>query len=382
MHRRSQSLLSAFAALLVAPALRAQESPATGGPPPVQVHGFGTLLTGGTDGHRYRDLRRGVDAGTAVLALNVAAPVSDRLRITTQVHLEGHNAETDTHIDMVLAEWTVSDAVRLRLGQVPQAFGIYTEVFDVGTLRPFLTLPQSVYGAAGIVAEGVRGVSVGGERPLGRRGWALGYDVYGGAMQTPHSEAALDYLLGAAHADEEHSEDHHTRSVTQLVGGRLVVRTPVPGLSVGASAYTGLEGGESDTVRARTVGAQAEYLGARWSLRGEAVREAERGRSVAAGYVEAAYRFRGPWQAAVQFDAQRNALDGVDASRAPSLLTHRGVGLGLNYWFEPGLVVKAAYYGVDGNRFALPAAADLADAVGRGLGRRTRVLMAGAQLSF
>jgi hypothetical protein len=378
MRRHLRPLLGALPALLVAPALAAQE-----GPPPVQVHGFGSLLTGATDGHRYRDLRRGADAGTAVLALNVGAPVSDRLRVTTQVHLEGRNTETDTHIDMVLAEWTVSDAVRLRLGQVPQAFGIYTEVFDVGTLRPFLTLPQSVYGAAGIVAEGVRGASVGGERPLGRRGWAVAYDVYGGAMQTAHSEAALDYLLGATHDEDEHSEDHHTRSVTNLVGGRVLLRTPVPGLSVGASGYTGIEAGDADTTRARTVGAQAEYLSARWSLRAEAVREAERRRSVTAGYVEAAYRFLGPWQAAVQVDAQRNVLDGVDASRAPSLLRHRGVGVGLNYWFEPGLVVKATYYAVTGNRFALPAAADLGDAVAGGaLGRRTRVLMAGAQLSF
>ena len=37
-------------------------------------------------------------------------------------------------------------------------FGNYTEIYDVGTLRPFYHLPQATYGPTGQIAESYDGI--------------------------------------------------------------------------------------------------------------------------------------------------------------------------------------------------------------------------------
>ena len=53
----------------------------------------------------------------------------------------------------------------------------------------------------------------------------------------------------------------------------------------------------------------------------------------------------------------------------------------MNYWFDPGLVVKLSVHAVDGNRFAQPAVLD--DALLNGtLKRSTLATILGMQFSF
>lgn len=62
------------------------------------------------------------------------------------------------------------------IGKVNQPFGISTEVFDVGTLRPFQVLPQAFYGPVGLTSESYEGVGLTGSFPL-LNSWHLSYDV-------------------------------------------------------------------------------------------------------------------------------------------------------------------------------------------------------------
>jgi predicted porin len=169
---------------------------------------------------------------------------------------------------------------------------------------------------------------------------------------------------GAVHDEEE--EDAHSHAtmeshlLTDTFGGRLVVETPVEGLSVGASAYTGDvshaehdDHEESEGGRAVTYGLQAEYDNGTFVLRTEYVRQdVENELEVDAAYVEASYMIYGGLQAAVRYDWSDTSLDEGDVDEAPSVLEHEDWGIGLNYWFNQNFVVKSSYHTVTGNRFA------------------------------
>jgi hypothetical protein len=280
-------------------------------------------------------------------------------------------------LDYAFAEWRFSDALRLRLGQVKQPFGISTEVFRIGTVRPFLELPQAVYGPVGLTGgKAYKGIGLTGTHVAGR--WTLRYDLYGGGLTQEEFVTPELFLLGVPVTEENEFELEATRDV---VGGRLVVQSPVTGLSVGVSAYGGKEIGSSHRV---VVGLQAEYLSDRWSLRTEYAHEDVKNDLTATGlYGEAAYRLGDHWQFATQYGRHTSALGPPIVVDAPSLLEHKELALGLNYWFSPALVVKLSYHRVDGNRLAAPEPDELEAQVREGtLARKTNLYQFGAQFSF
>jgi hypothetical protein len=333
----------------------------------VAIHAYGSSLYGKTDGNDYTVGTHEGRYGNSQLSVNLqASPLTDKLRITGQTTFSQTTDGIVTALDFAFAEWRFSDAVKLRAGRVQQPFGLYTEVFRVGTLRPFAILPQGIYGPVGFTAQGYDGIGLTGRARLGH-GWALQYDAYGGGI-----ELTPDAIL--PQPGDEH--DSGNEIVRNSVGGRLVIETPVPGLALGVSGYTGQEEDERHSV----LGAQAEYVSGPWSLRSEYGRLVSRSRTHAF-YVEGARRF-GPWQAAARydwFDAQ--SLEAPLPSAA--LGRHQDAGVGLNYWLHPHLVFKAAYHHVTGNRIARPSGEDLTAALAaHTLKERTDLVVVGAQFSF
>jgi hypothetical protein len=346
--------------------------------PSVAIHGFGGWAYGRTDNNAYLGGLPGGDYRSSDFALNVHASPIEHLRITSQVvwreDEHGHSVE----LDYAFAEWSFSDALKLRAGAIKQPFGISTEVFRVGTLRPFLELPQAVYGGVGLTGgTAFKGLSLSGAARLGTR-WTISYDVYGGGVDQEEFVMPENFLRGQAVSVANELEVESTRDV---LGGHIVVETPVPGLRVGGSAYTGKELGST---RREVYGLQAEYLIGAWSVRGEYAHETVPGDlTVTGAYLEAAYRLGDRWQAAAQHGRLRTHLVGADAAVAPSLLDHTETALGVNYWFSPQFVLKLSYHYVDGNRLAAPEPADLAAQVRSGaLQTKTHLLQFGAQFSF
>jgi hypothetical protein len=186
------------------------------------------------------------------------------------------------------------------------------------------------------------------------------------------------FLRGGPVSEANEFELASTRDV---VGAHVVLETPVRGLGVGASGYTGTE---IDADHRKVFGLQAEYLHGAISLRGEYVHmTVPNDVTVNSAYLEAAYRLRDRWQAAVQYGRLTTDLSGADTSIAPSLLDHTEVAVGLNYWFSPQFVLKLSYHHVHGNRLAAPEPEDLVAQVRSGtLQTRTQLLQFGAQFSF
>src|SRR5262245_52818053 len=230
----------------------------------VEAHGFGTWSYGNTDGNEYL---HGTDEGSydhVSLGLAIIGRVNDRLRIVTQAEWHDEAEGTEIELEAAFGEWTFSDRLKLRAGKVRQPFGISAEVFNIGTLRPFVELPQAVYGQVGLVGETYKGVGATGTFNF-KNNWSLVYDAYVGGQTLEEFVPPEAVALG-----EPFDDTIELERTKDMVGGRVVLETPVTGLRFGASAYTGKEIGSG---RRTGVGVQAEYLTRLWSIRSEYVHE-------------------------------------------------------------------------------------------------------------
>jgi len=339
------------------------------------VHGFGSWAYGKTNGNQYLVGDHDGLYDHVELGLNVVANLTERLRVVGEAEWQDDPEGTEVELHYSFAEWTFSDKLKMRAGKVKQPFGISAEVFDVGTLRPFFALPQSVYGPADLVGESYKGIGFTGHLDL-KAGWGLTYDLYGGGQELREYVAPEEVILG-----EEVTKSFELERTRNMVGGRVVVETPVVGLRLGASAYTGHEVG---LTRRTGVGAQVEYLAGPWSVRSEYARGTVKDNFEANGfYAEVAYHIDPHWQVAGQYGRLTTEVLQVPEPAAPSLLDHKEVALGLNYWWTPNFVFKLSFHHVDGNRFAGPDPLELAQAAASGtLKEKTNLVLFGAQFSF
>ena len=358
----------------------------------LEIHGFGGWAYGNTDGNSYTVGSSDGKYDNAHFALNISARPSERLSLVAQVFFESDDSDSNTSqdasLDYAFAEWFVSDALKIRMGRVKHPFGLYGEIFDVGTLRPFYLLPQSLYGPNGFTAKAYNGIGLTGNHDLGA-GWGLQYDLYGGEIE---GDFNIPGLLSVGNPDITlEPEVAIGFTVNDTVGGRLVFSTPIDGLSLGASAYRGDErvGAGETTATRKTWVAHAEYLNDPWTVRGEwgKLVNSDQFQSEG-GYFELAYKVTEHWQLAGRYDDWDATLKGTDLSTLPGifsqLLKHEEVTFGVNYWFNPSFVVRLDVHQVTGNRFAfVDSPEQVLDALTTDtLDDQTRLIVLGAQFSF
>ena len=387
--------LAALAVLLVAQTWAAPVT-AQGLFDKVEIHGFGGWAYGDTDG--LVSLLGDEDGryDNAEFALNVSARPSDRLSIVAQVFLEAGaddlEGESEAELDYAFAEWFFSDAGRLRIGRVKHPFGLYGEIFDVGTLRPFHLLPQSIYGPNGFTAKAYNGIGLTGTRG-GGTGWGLQYDIYAGQIEGDFEIPGLLLLVPEVFLEPNLGLGFR---IEDTVGFRFNVITPLEGLTVGISGYRGDEevGDNFVSTDAReTYLVHVEYLTGRWSIRSEwGEYEHEDVFEDKGKYLEVAYRVDEHWQLAVRADdfevdypgLSPSVLSALVSPIVPQLMEHQELAFGINYWFSPNFVARLNYHQIEGNRFAfLGAPEEIAQALAaEQLEDGTDLIVLGAQFSF
>jgi opacity protein-like surface antigen len=372
--------------MLVGALARPANAAAQGIADQIAIHGFASWAYGRTDGNNYLNGTEKGNYRDGNLAINIAASLSEKLRIVAQPSVtqaaaaEAGEPATTIAIDYAFAAWKFSDAAELRLGKVQQPFGLYAEIFQVGTLRPLYSLPQSIYGSSGIVAQGLTGVSLTASTSASAP-WGVTADLYGGGVDLQEFGAPLDINRGDTLSGLQSIETEVNRDV---IGGRLVLHTPVSGLTLGGSAWTGVATEGSETNRNTVFGAEAEYLSDRWSIRGEYAYNKEGDKyHTNAGYGEVGFRLTPAWQVAGRYERFVNTLPGFPSPAVPSLTEHTAWVGGLSYWFSPNLVVRANYTYVKGNRFATPDVDEILADIGSGsLDDQTNLVQFGVQFSF
>jgi hypothetical protein len=333
------------------------------------VDAFGGASWSKTDGNLYGT---GTEDGgwEASFAVAITSRLYENVTAAGQFELDIDDA---AKLDWALVEWRLSDLFRLRAGQVKQPLGIYTEIFDVGTARPFFTLPTSVYGPAGIAAESYLGAGLTG-RARWDGGWALEYDVYGGALTLATLEFEEILEAGGPALPYEVEED----LLRELVGGRLTVVFPVRDLSVRFSAYRALRTElETDDAVVQVVwGPSVEFQARGFVARAEYFHRSDPDCSTDAGYVELSQMFGEHFQLALRGEASVDRVETVD--EASPFLHHAAVAVGASWWVQPDVVFKASVEGIDGNRFASEGLVG----VGESPPSRTWMFVLGTQFSF
>ena len=270
-------------------------------------------------------------------------------------------------------------------------FGLYTEIHDVGTLRPFYLLPQFYSGSSGLMPKSYLGGGVTGVVPLGET-WELGYDAFAGEVHfqefPSNAVVGMDPATGVP----------IVRDVTMeligrdMIGGRVLVGAPSKGLQVGAGLLrAGIEQRVDEGPRepfpaaadAELAQIQVQYQRKGFMLRSEYFHGFVDTATLRAFYAEASYKITKQWQVAALYESTvidpklGSPYDGLP----DNMRHHEAFGLGVSYWLSPELVVKLDGYSADGN-FATRGATTFVDSL---LGRaetKTGVVVAGVQFAF
>ena len=124
----------------------------------VQFHGYGEWSYGRTDDNVHLGGSDEGDFENLTFGLSGFAAPADRLTVGFLAEWQQGGGEAAFELAIGFAEWTLSDAARIRAGKSRLPFGLYAETLKVGTLRPFYALPQGFYGPAGIISDGYDGV--------------------------------------------------------------------------------------------------------------------------------------------------------------------------------------------------------------------------------
>jgi hypothetical protein len=338
--RRPALLAATLAALLPTTALAVEVNDGQ-----LSVHGDGQWAYQRTTGRNGFD--EATPAGnydTAMFDLVLTARPAEALVISTQLGFEPEG----TDLEWAFAEWRFSERLRLRLGKVQQPFGNLNDLRFAGTTRPFYHLPLAVYGPANVVGTAYLGAGATGQL-ASDSGWAVAYDLYGGAVKLVEVEpyAALTGRPGDLDAPVELEE----RQVRDLVGGRLSVTTPGE-ITLRLSGFYGLllHGDESEGFH--SVGLSAQYRGEQLWASAEAIRSQEEDSELTlTAYATVGWMLTEHLQLAAQYEWAHASFSGSQASR---LLEHQAVGLAAAWWVSPSLVFKACWHQVDGNRLAYP----------------------------
>lgn len=326
-----------------------------------------------SSGNHYRNATPLGNFENSELALLFNATPLSMVVLSAQVYLNTQGAR----LDWAFAELRFSDLLKFRGGRLKHPIGIFGEVLDVGTLRPFYFLPASVYGPSGITTEELDGAMLTGTLLTG--GWEFSYDLYGGFISLS-ATAPYDKVIDPSSLAPGAVSEIDTQRVRNVLGGRLAVSTPMEGLSFRLSGYTGVANSDAQEKPRVSVGPSVEYLTERISLRSEYfLRTNTTDEFIHSFYLEGAVFLTQSLQVAA-----RGELSMVKLTQFPQdsgLMRHVEGALSVNYWFEKNLVVKLSYHLVVGNRFAYPALLD--DAILNGtLSGRTHVLVIGPQFSY
>lgn len=229
----TSSLLAATALLTVWP-LMAFELPVLGSKlPAVDFHGFasqGYVVNSGNNDYLGGDSSGGGSLDFREYGLN-ASMAMGKWRVGAQFFGQklGPYGEDKMTLDWGTVDYQAAQWFGMRAGRVKMPRGLYNEVLDLDSTRPFVFLPQSVYDARlRDFQASFDGGMIYGNINLKKLG-SLDYKAFYGAKSMATNSGASDYFnIDAPFPNLGISMD-------DAFGGTLFWNTPLQGLRVGYS---------------------------------------------------------------------------------------------------------------------------------------------------
>ena len=225
-------------------------------------------------------------------------------RVWTQL---AHLSPNDhMRLDLLFFDGEIDAQTTVRIGQARLPIGVFNETRDVQSLRASASLPLLYAGDPVAIDNALRGVT------LDRR--------YGStALGSFQVEAFVAWGLVPGGEREENA---------RLAGGRLTWVTPVNGLTLKLSGYTGhlrdVAGPNPKPLEQAFVGS-ARYEAGPWTLTAEAANSRAEDHAYGAGYIQLDRQLAPGWRAFLRAESVRDhALDGSD--EAPR--RHRRIAFG------------------------------------------------------
>jgi len=205
----------------------------------LQIHGFATQGFLFTTNNNYLTMKS--SSGSLQWtegALNVTAPLSERLRVGMQLHMYqmGELGGPNVLVDWALGDYKVSDQLGFRGGKVKVPMGLFNDSQDVDSLFVWTLLPQGCYPDDNRDFDlALLGGEVYGELDLGHKG-SVGYRGYLGENRLDENGG---YMLQLA----TYGFTFPTPPSGRIFGGDLRWNTPWHPLTVGSSLqYQRLDG--------------------------------------------------------------------------------------------------------------------------------------------
>jgi len=321
--------------LIVCPSLLAQDSSRG-----FALHGF--WVYGFSDRNNFSYARKGGEYDNAGATLAYLSDWHDKIQFGAQTGMREVNEGLSLSLDHVYASFQLSHHNRLWVGAVPQRFGLYGGILDIGVQRPFLVLPQSVYGPSGIVAESYKGVGFGGTGNYSSVNFT--YQLYGGELVRPQKDNFERFLTDSLGPSSD------LEGVGDVLGGYADVEGSW--FRLGTSGYTG----HSERFgRITSMGVHGGLVAGPLRLQGEFVRLVEQKiRSANSGFAELIWEISKQWETAGRFDQTKSNLRANAVLPSRQLLRHREFAAGINYRHTSYLILKASAHWIDGNFFAIP----------------------------
>src|SRR5438128_8365930 len=141
----------------------------------LSLNGFASWAYGASDDNEFHLAHHSGHFDSGEFGLALTDRLSDRAVVAAQLRFTAEDGRL--FLDWAFGEWRFSDRIRLRIGVIKHPFGIFGEVANIGTLRPFFLSPSGVYGLTDVRGSGVRGASIGGTLPSTGR-WEFSSDPY------------------------------------------------------------------------------------------------------------------------------------------------------------------------------------------------------------
>ena len=232
-HLELMSVLG-FVTLLATGAARAQEAPPPSEPVAeeeeaglkIGIHGYLTQAYAQSDGHEIFGITEDGTADYRTAAVQIRADISPDDAFVVQFNHERFGAsriqevKDDVELDWLFYEHRFGD-ISFKVGRVQIPFGIYNEVRDVGTLLPFYRPSHNFYGEVAYSSETVDGAVLSHKFSLGGE-WRLETDLHYGDWEF----VQRDFVTSA----------YTSSKVNDSKGVELWLDTPVSGLRFGAGA--------------------------------------------------------------------------------------------------------------------------------------------------